>query len=308
MSALSQQPPPFFHRGPSPLARLAFFGLLSLALLFTDNHYKYLESVREVVAIALHPLQRIAAFPGEAAERVADYFRSLQELEKENRRLQKELLTQAPMVQAYATLERENTALRALAQIERQGAGMGAFAEVLYGARDPFSQKVIIDKGAEHQIKAGQAVIDETGVVGQVTRVFPWMSEVTLITDKDQAVPVKVRRNGVRSVLYGAGTGRPLELRFMAANADVQPGDVLVTSGIDGTYPPDLAVAVVTAVERDTGLMFARINCQPAAGVDHSRQLLVLASAAPLAARPDMPAEKEPVRKGKGKRRTAAER
>lgn len=304
MSALSHQPPPFFNRGPSPLARLAFFGLLALALLFTDSRYKYLESMRHAVAIGLYPLERVATFPSEGINRVVEYFRSMHELENENERLRRELLAQAPLVQGYASLERENDAFRALGGIDRRRTGAAVFAEVLYGARDPFSQKVIIDKGAEAQIKPGQAVIDEAGVVGQVTRIFPWMSEVTLITDKDQAVPVKVRRSGIRSVLYGAGTGRPLELRFMAANADVQPGDVLVTSGIDGTYPPDLAVATVTTVERETGLMFARITCQAAAGVDRSRQLLVLASTDPFAVRPDVPEEKEPARKpGKGRRR-----
>jgi rod shape-determining protein MreC len=302
MSALSHQPPPFFNRGPSAFARLTFFGLISLALLFADSHYRYLESVRAVVAVALYPLQRLAAMPREGARYIGDYFSSLQDLQRENQSLQKKLLEQAPKVQGYVALEHENDALRTLAGMEREHPGFGTFAEVLYGARDPFSQKVVIDKGQDASLKPGQAVIDEAGVVGQVTRVYAWMSEVTLVSDKDQAVPVKIQRNGIRSVLYGAGTGRPLELRFMAANADVQPGDVLVTSGIDGTYPADLAVAVVTTVERDTGLMFARISCQPAAGVDRSRHLLVLAPPAAVAPRPDATAEKDVVRKSKKRR------
>jgi rod shape-determining protein MreC len=304
MTALNQEPPAFFHRGPSAGARLAFFGLLSLALLFADNRFKYLETTRHTLVAALYPLQRFAVLPRGATAQIGEYFRSLKDLQTDNARLQQQLLAQAPAVQAYVSLERENATLRQLMKIERERSGQTVLAEMLYGPRDPFRQKIIVDKGEDAQIKPGQAVIDQLGVIGQVTRVYPWMSEVTLITDKEQTTPVRVRRSGVRSVLYGAGAGQPLELRFMAGNADVQPGDVLVTSGIDGTYPPDLAVALVTAVERETGSLFARIQCQPAAGVDRSRQVLVVAPPAPIAARPDAPAETSAARApGSGKRR-----
>jgi rod shape-determining protein MreC len=119
-------------------------------------------------------------------------------------------------------------------------------------------------------------VIDDVGVVGQVTRVFPFTSEVTLLTDKDQAIPVQVVRSGLRSIAYGQGHSGSLDLRFMPTNADVKDGDVLVTSGIDGVYPPGLAVAKVTRVENKSGDAFARISCQPMAGIDRNRQLLIL--------------------------------
>jgi rod shape-determining protein MreC len=149
------------------------------------------------------------------------------------------------------------------------------------------------------------AVIDEIGVVGQVTRVFPSMAEVTLLTDKDHAVPVRVERSGVRSVLFGAGAGRPPELRFVAPTADIRAGDKLYTSGIDGTYPPGLAVAQVEAIERDTGQMFARITCKPLSGVDRSQFLLVLGQGAAAAPRPEEPADPDSAKKGgrgKGRR------
>ena len=136
-----------------------------------------------------------------------------------------------------------------------------------YGARDPFSHKVFIDKGSQEGIAAGEAVVDDRGVIGQVTRVFPLQSEVTLISDKDQPVPVQVVRNGLRAVVFGAGEGL-LELRFLSANADVQNGDVLVTSGLDGVFLPGLPVAKVVRVERDNVYAFARVLCQPAGGVD----------------------------------------
>ena len=181
--------------------------------------------------------------------------------------------------------------------------GAATAAEVLYSGRDPFTQKLFIDKGESAGVQPGQAVIDETGVVGQVTRVLPYVAEVTLVTDKDHAVPVKVERSGVRSVMYGAGSGRLPELRFLSPNAEIQTGDRLVTSGIDGTYPPGLAVAQVVSVERETGQMFARVTCRPLAGVEKSPHVLVLGHAAVSAPRPEEPAESDAPRKGRGKRR-----
>jgi len=179
--------------------------------------------------------------------------------------------------------------------------------EVLYTGRDPFVQKLFVDRGMDADIQPGEAVIDGDGVVGQVTRVYPYMAEVTLVTDKDHAVPVQVQRSGVRSVLYGSGAGRPPELRFMAPSADIQVGDVLVTSGLDGTYPPGLAVARIATLERDTGQIFARITCTPLAGVDRSEHLLVIGRTAAAMPRPEEPTVQDPAKKmGKGKRRGGA--
>ena len=160
-------------------------------------------------------------------------------------------------------------------------------AEILYAGRDPYSHKVFIDRGATHGVRPGSPVADENGVVGQVTRVHPLLSEVTLLTDQDQAIPVQVVRNGLRAVAFGSGPAGTLELRFMAANAEIQNGDRLVTSGIDGTYPPGIPVATVARVERDAAYAFARIVCQPAAGVESGRYVLVLANEARQAAPPE---------------------
>jgi len=302
MRHISVEPPPFFHRGPSPLVRLAFFGLLSLALLFTDTRYRYLESVRRVVAVALYPVQRVVQMPGEALSYIGSYFSSQRALATDNAALRQQLLTDAPAVQNYPSLAQENNRLRALLSVESRFRGAAIAAEVLYSGRDPFSQKLFVDKGDAAGVQMGQAVIDDIGVVGQVTRVFPYMAEVTLVTDKDHAVPVKVERSGVRSVMYGAGTGRLPELRFLSPNAEIQPGDRLVTSGIDGTYPAGLAVAQVTSVERETGQMFARVTCKPLAGVDASQQVLILGIAAAMLPRPEEPAEADAPRKGRRRR------
>jgi len=303
MRHITVEPPPFFHHGPSPLARLAFFGLLSLALLFADTRYRYLENIRQVVAIVLYPLVRAAQLPGEALAYVGSYFASQSRLASENAALRSQLIAQAPAAQGYPLLEQENARLRALTRVETRFPGSAIAAEVLYTGRDPFTQKVFVNRGESAGVLPGQAVIDELGVVGQVTRVFPQMSEVTLLTDKDHAVPVKVERSGVRSVMYGAGTGRLPELRFLSPNAEVQQGDRLVTSGLDGTYPAGLAVAVVASVERETGQIFARVACKPLAGVDASGQLLILGQAAASPPRPEEPTETDAPRKGRGKRR-----
>ena len=167
--------------------------------------------------------------------------------------------------------------MRRLLDAQQQLPRKATFAEILYSGRDPFTRKVVIDKGASQNIEAGQAVIDDVGVIGQVTRVYPLLSEVTLVTDREQTVPVEVVRNGLRAVAFGGGDSGSIELRFMPINSDVQTGDLLVTSGIDGTYPAGLPVAKVVRIERDSAYAFAKISCVPAAGTEQHRQVLVVA-------------------------------
>lgn len=290
--------PAFFNRGPSPLTRLAFFGLLSVALLFADTRYRYLESVRQAVAIVLYPVERALDMPGAAFAYVSDYFGSKRRLADENAMLRQELVARAPATQGYAREQTENARLRALLDVRAQYAATAVAVQVLYTSRDPFTQKVFVDKGASAGVAAGAGVIDANGVVGQVTRVFPYMAEVTLITDRDQAVPVQVERSGARSVLFGNGTGRSPELRFTSPSADIRAGDRLLTSGLDATYPPGLAVAEIVDVVRDSGQMFARIVCKPIAGIDHSEYLLVMSQSASMPPRPDEAGDADVAKKG----------
>jgi len=304
MRHIPAEPPAFFNRGPSPFARLAFLGIVSIALLFADTRYRYLENIRQVAAIVIYPVQRAAQMPGEALAYAATFFSSQRALADDNATLKRQLVAQSPAVQGYPLLQQDNARLAALLDLRQRYGGAATAVEVLYTGRDPFAQKLFVDKGADAGLVPGEAVVDADGVVGQVTRVFPFMAEVTLVSDKDHAVPVKVMRSGVRSVLFGSGAGRLPELRFTAPNADITVGDVLVTSGIDGTYPPGLAVAQVASLERDTGQMFARITARPLAGVDRSLHLLVLAQAAALPPQPEEPAGGDTVKRGgKGKTR-----
>jgi rod shape-determining protein MreC len=273
---MEYSPPPLFKQGASARAKMMFFALIAVALLMADSRLRSLATVRQAVGTALYPLQVVAMLPRDGFFAVTDYFSSLNRLNGENQRMREQQVLNAQMLQQARQLLAENLHLRKLLAASERIALRSVMSEILYDARDPFSRKVVIDRGAQHGIEPGQPVIDDLGVVGQVTRVFPFTSEVTLLTDKDHAIPVQVLRSGVRSVAYGRGQSGVLELRFMASNTDIQKGDVLMTSGIDGVYPAGLAVATVAAVESKSSDAFARILCLPTAGVSRNRQLLVL--------------------------------
>jgi rod shape-determining protein MreC len=224
--------------------------------------------------------------PRDAAYMVGDYFSSLTALQKENRNLKQQQIANAQTLQQVQQLVAENAQLRKLLDANERVQVKSVMSEILYDARDAFTRKVVLDRGTQHGVALGQPVIDDVGVVGQVTRVFPFTSEVTLLTDKDQAIPVQVVRSGLRSIAYGQGHSGSLDLRFMPVNADIKNGDILVTSGIDGVYPAGLAVAKVVQVESKSSDAFARIVCQPLAGIDRNRQLLILLTEMNLPPRP----------------------
>ena len=301
---MEHAPPPFFRRGPAPFVRLVFFASLSIALLVVDARYKYAETLRGLFALAAYPLQQIATAPGEFAARIGGFFATQAALQRENAALRAKLIASSTDAQRYEATAAELAQLRRINGAQERLELKSTPVEVLYSGRDPFSRKLLVDKGSADGIKPGEAVIDDAGVVGQVTRVHPRVSEVTLLTDKDQAIPVQVVRNGLRAVAFGSGSPGSLELRFMAANAEIQNGDKLVTSGIDGTYPPGLPVATVVRIERDAVAAFARILCQPAGGDEKNRYLLALSTETKLPAYPVDAVAPEPKVKGvKGKRR-----
>jgi rod shape-determining protein MreC len=306
---MDQSPPPFFKRGPAPLVRLFFFASLSLALLVIDARFRYVEGLRGWLALAAYPLQRAAVAPAEIFDRVSDYFSTQARLISENERLRAKALEYSQDAQRFRAAEAEVAELRRLIAAGERLELRVTPAEVLYAGRDPYAQKIFIDRGAAQDIRVGSPVTDEAGVVGQVTRVHPLLSEVTLLTNPDQAIPVEVVRNGLRAIAFGGGASGMLELRFLASNAEIQNGDRLVTSGIDGTYPPGLPVGTVVHIERDAEHTFTRVLCRPAAGVDRGRYVLVVANETARPPRPDVtPSGKE--RRGdktrRGKSREAA--
>lgn len=278
----------FFKRGPSAAARFVFFALLSLLLLFIDARYKHLESTRNALALPIQPLQRLSTQPGILWDNIVGYLDSQGNLARDNMQLRQQHAVYATQLLQLQVLQAENAHLRKMLEVSQHAGYSMQMAEIVYSERDIFKRKIFVDKGSQKNVVAGQVVMDNIGVVGQVTRVYPWLSEVTLITDKDHAVPIQVLRTGLRAVVFGSGNISNLALRYMPISSDIQVGDVLVTSGIDGIYPPGLPVAKVIQIERDPAYPFAQILCSPLAGVDKQRQVMIISGLPQL---PELPAE-----------------
>ena len=282
-----REPPPFFHRGPSPLARLTFFTIFAIGLMIADHRFHALETVRMSLTVLANPIQQLSNMPGAAAARIGDYFTSQDRLLRENQELKVKVLEQSAAAQEARLLRAEQEHLLSMAPGRSRYADGGLVAEVLYTARNPFTRKIVVDKGLTQGVKSGMAVIDGSGVVGQITAVGTFTSEVTLVTEKDQSVPVMLVRNGLRAIAVGSGKDGSIDVPFMPVSADIQNGDVFVTSGIDGTYPPGLVVAQVTTVEKNAAYMFAKIVARPSAGVENHRYVMVLPAPPPGPPRPE---------------------
>jgi rod shape-determining protein MreC len=281
---MEHAPPPLFVRGPTPLVRVFFFGMLAVFLMVLDARFKFMEPLRQGLLWIAYPIERVATAPVTLFDRVSEFFISQARLQRENGELRSEKLRSAEDLLRLQALQTENEHLRALVDARQRGGGTATFAEIVYLGRDPFSRKVIIDKGSQSGIELGRPVMDAGGVIGQVTRVHPLVAEVTLVIDKEQATPVQILRNGLRGVAFGSGDGATMELRYMAANAEINTGDVLVTSGIDSVYPFGLPVATVSRIDKDASYAFARIICTPTGGPGQNKEVLVLSKARPAPA------------------------
>ena len=305
LGTFERTPPPFFRQGPSALTKLAFFSALALFLMVADTRFEFAKPLRAAVATALLPVQRVLAVPVQLWQGGADYLRGLSGALASEKAAEKQMAQQAEKAARAERLERENQRLRALLDLRPLVQVRSFAAEVLYEAADPFSRKLYIDRGATQGVVLGAPVVGPDGVLGQVTRVFPLSSQVTLLIDKDAAIPVLNARTLARSAAFGGAGGDAMELRYMAANADVQVGDELMTSGVDGVYPPGLSVARVSAVERRAESGFARILLTPSASSDGVRHVLVLEPLGlQLPPREEAPAQAEkPDRPSKGQRR-----
>lgn len=274
-------PPPFFRRGPAPLARLVVLVSAALTLIVVDHRLNYLELLRQGLSVVTTPLQVAAGMPVKGVRSAGEYFADLARLQAENEDLRREQVALGTIRLRQEQLDMENTRLRALLDMRERVQVNAQVAEVIYAVRDPFSRRVVVDKGLTQGIEPGSPVVDDIGVIGQVTRVYPLNAEVTLISDKDQALPVQIARTGVRAVMFGAGSGT-LELRYLATDVDLREGDRIVTSGLDGVFAPGLPVARVKSVDRDGSGGFVRILCVPLAGVESHSTVLIMAPGKPV--------------------------
>ena len=291
LGTLDRTPPPFFRQGPSALSKLVFFSALALFLMVADARFQLVQPLRAGLAVVLLPAQRLLAVPVEIWQGGEGYLRGLRGAQAAEREMQLRLAAQAERAQRTEQLAQENTRLRALLELRAATLVRSRPAELLYEAADLYSRKVLIDRGLVQGVVLGSPVINEAGVLGQVTRIFALTSEVTLLADKDAAIPVLNTRTQQRGAAFGGGRAGGMELRYASANADVKEGDLLHTSGLDGIYPPGLLVARVASVERRVESGFARIVLQPTAHADGVRHVLVLE---PLQAQ--LPPRQEPER------------
>jgi rod shape-determining protein MreC len=283
LGTLDRTPPPFFKQGPSALSKLMVFSALALFLMVADVRFKLTMPLRSAVATALYPAQWLVLQPVQAAGQVGGYFTALHQAQRSEAAALERLAAQAAQALQLEQLQSENQRLRELLVMRERISTASTGAQVLYDAADPYSRKVVIDRGQTHGIEPGSPVIDDSGVLGQVTRVYPLVSEVTLLVDRDQTIPVLNTRTGARNVAYGqpSAAGDGMELRYTLANADIAVGDLLTTSGVDGVYPPGLPVARVTQVERRAESSFTRIRCEPLARVQGALHVLVLTPVGP---------------------------
>ncbi|MCA3237128.1 MAG: rod shape-determining protein MreC [Curvibacter sp.] len=282
LGTLDRTPPPFFRQGASALSKLMFFSALALFLMVADTRFNVTGPIRVAVASVIYPLQWALLQPVQWSRIGYQNVQSLSSAREDAVLLREQLRLQAPRAHQYEQLALENDRLRELLELRPRLPTPTLAAQVLYDAADPYEHKVVIDKGLLHGISPGSPVVDASGVLGQVTQVYPSLAEVTLLIDAEQAIPVLNTRTGMRAVAFGepGRHGGVLELRYIGANADVQPGDLLTTSGIDGVFPPGLPVARVDKVERRVESPFALIHCVPQARVDGATHVLVLPSMA----------------------------
>ena len=298
LGTLDRSPPPFFRQGPSALSKLMVYSAIALLLMVADTRFAITQPLRVVVAAVLQPLQWLLLQPIEAARSAGGYMSTVKSAQDARDTLTRKLTELGQRAVQVEQLQLENARLRELLGLRDRLNAPGQAAQVLYDAADPYSRKVILDRGLLHKLRSGSPVLDEAGVLGQVTRVYATTSEVTLITDPEQAIPVLNARTGLRAVAFGnpGVTAASLELRYISANADVEVGDLLTTSGVDGVYPPGLPVAKVVKVDRRSDSAFARIECEPVARVNAALHVVVLD---PLT---DVP-ERAPVEDKKGRRK-----
>ncbi len=250
--------------------------LLAIALMSMDQRGNYVPRIRSTLEFVLEPVFRLVGWPSEAWRSAAQHIRARQELIAENQQLREQLLGNAGLIQTQAALQKENQRLRALLDATEGWAYDFQFAEMVRVDLDPFSHKIWIDKGADGGAVVGQAVIDGMGIVGQVEDVHRFSATVRLISDPDHALPVQINRTGQRTVLYGSGDTTRLVMPDMPLQADISPGDVIVTSGLGDRFPPGFPVGEVVQVVRESGAIFAKVYVRPFAALDRGREVLLI--------------------------------
>jgi rod shape-determining protein MreC len=252
------------------------FAALSAALMVMDHKYKSLESVRAGLSVVIYPIQLLVEVPDTVTEWLSESLTSRRHLQEENESLRTKIFMQNAQMQKLAALEAENIRLRELLDSSFEVGEKVIIAELLSVNLDPYKHQIVINKGQLDGVYAGQPLLDAEGVMGQIVHAGPYTSTAVLITDTAHAIPVQVNRNGLRSIALGSGTINRLDLPYIPNSADIQPGDLLITSGLGGQFPPGYPVAVVSAVQHDPGRTFSQVVATPLAQLNRSREVLLV--------------------------------
>jgi rod shape-determining protein MreC len=278
LGTVDRTPPPLFRQGASALSRLLVVSALAIVLMVVDSRQHMTGPLRLVASTVIAPLQWLALQPVHFVGFMGQYMGSLQDALDEAESVRQELTRQAQRAAIVEHLSQENLELRGLLNMQAQAVRHSQVARIVFEVADPYFRKVMVNRGLQHQVKLGSAVLDGFGVIGQVTRVYLTTAEVTLLTDRQQAIGVLNTRTGQRSLAYGLADLRrqALELRFESINTEAEVGDILTTSGIDGIYPPGLAVGRISLVQTTGTSGFARIEVEPIGRVGHSTHVLII--------------------------------
>ncbi len=265
-----------FKRGPTAELRLFLFVVMSLVLLVVDARWRVLDPAREVVSVGLYPFQRAVMMPRELIATVSDWTDAASVARTEKEALQRQRIELAQIATHAAQLSAENQQLRRLLSVADMVVQPSVAVEVLYEPPNAFTRHLVFDKGRDSGILPGMPVIDEGGVVGQIVRVTPFTSEAALLTDDKVSIPVQVLRNGLRLIAFGGHPGGKVEVRYLTNDTDIEPGDVLVTSGVGGLFPAGLSVARVDEIQRDSASGFSMAVATPLSHPERYRHFLVL--------------------------------
>lgn len=266
------------------------YGLLAVVLMAMDHRGHFVPKIRSVLEYAVEPVYHVVEWPVRATRNLFGQFQSRRSLRHENESLRTQLMNQQADLQRLETLVEENRRLRALFEGAESLKYEYLFAELVRVDLDPFSHKVLIDRGSSDGVVPGQAVIDGSGVMGQVEDVHFHYSQVRLISDPNHALPVQINRTGLRTVAYGSGETGALNLPNVPRQADVREGDLIVTSGLGDRFPGGYPVARVTRIDREQGLTFVHVQAEPLAALDRGREVLLISA---LNSRPESTAEEE---------------
>ena len=266
---------------PSHLTRLILLSALSVALMILDHRGHHLEKIRAGLNVLAYPIQLIAAAPAYVGGGIADFFTTRGTLRQDNEKLLAERRVLNAKVQQFDALEEENARLRRMLGSAAQVADKAIAAELIEVSSEPFTRKIVVAKGSRDGVYVGQSVIDAHGIMGQVTQVASQVSRVTLITDAGHAIPVLDNRSGLRMLVFGTGDPDTLKVPYLTSASDIKEGDLLVSSGMGGTFPPGYPVAQVSRIVNDPNEAFLAITAKPAAQLNHGKQVMLIWRGAP---------------------------